>query len=110
LRYLQQSAPDLITVAYAYFIVRQAVDRQVLAKLPIGRKLSTEVALPVTIRIDLIHHHGAMFAAVAFKITLPVTINIQPPHRTTTLHGRFPDAGVHGSTAPLYISGQANIN
>ena len=70
LGHFQQDGPDLIAVADAYFVIRQAIDSQVLTKLPIGWKLSVEVVLPVTIRIGLIHHYRAVFAAVPYCIDL----------------------------------------
>jgi hypothetical protein len=51
-----------------------------------------------------------MFAAVARKIPLAVTIDIQAPHRPAALHGLFPDSGVHGFPAPVDILWQPDVH
>jgi hypothetical protein len=106
----EQGSSDLIAVAYAHFAVGQAFDSQVLAELPIAGKFSPEVALPVAIRIDLIHHHGAVFAAMACKVPLAIAVDIQAPHGATTWHRLLPDRCVHGISTPCNIPGKTDVN
>jgi hypothetical protein len=57
-------------------LVRQAVDGEILAELPIGEAVSIELALPITIGVHLIDEDGPVFAAMPGQVALPVAIYI----------------------------------
>jgi hypothetical protein len=63
-------------IAKAHFLVRQAVDGEILTELPIGEVVSTELAPPITIGVHLIDEDGPVFAAMPGQVALPVTIDI----------------------------------
>src|SRR3981081_1942983 len=71
LRHFEQSAADPVTVADADLQVRQAVDGEVLPELPIGEVVSTELALPIVIGVDLINENGPGLAAVPTQAPRP---------------------------------------
>ena len=103
LRHLEQRAPDAITVADTDLVIRQAVHGEVLAELAVSEIAATEGAFPVSIGVDLVGHHGAVLAAVAAEIPLPVSIEVEPPDRAAPRDRVLPDSGVDGLAAPLDV-------
>ena len=82
LRHLEQRAADAIAVADADLVVRQAIHGEVLAELSEGEIAAAEGALPISIGVGLVDHHGAVLAAVTAEIPLPVSLEVQPPDNT----------------------------
>ena len=80
LRHFEQGAADPVAVADAHLLVRQAVDGEILPELPIGEVVSTELALPIAIGVDLIDEDGPVLAAVPGQVSLPVAVDVEPPH------------------------------
>ena len=79
LRYLEYPASDSVAVADAHLGIGQAVDGEVLAKLPATEISPAKFALPVAIAIDLVDKDRPMFAAMPDQVALPVPIEIEPP-------------------------------
>jgi len=65
--------------------------------------------LPITIRLDLVHKDGAMFASVSLQISLTVPVEIQPADPTSARHRILPDSGVHGATLPLDVAWETDV-
>src|SRR3954464_5554865 len=89
LRYLEQGAADLITVADANGIVGQSFDREVLAELSVDEVGPLQLLLPVAIRFDLVDEGGPLLAAVAAEVALTVAVQIQPADPTAATHRIF---------------------
>jgi hypothetical protein len=51
-----------------------------------------------------------MFSSVSGEISLPVTIDIQPPHHPPALDRFLPDGGMHGLAAPCDIRRKTNVD
>src|SRR3546814_1584990 len=75
LGHFEQSAADAVAVANAHLLVGQAVDGEVLPELAIGEIVSTKLALPIAIGVDLIDEDGSLLAAVASQVPLPVAFD-----------------------------------
>jgi hypothetical protein len=86
LRHFKQGAADPITIADAHLPVRQAVDREVLPELSIGEVVPGELALPVSIGVDLINENGPLLPAVPGQVALPIAIDIEPAYRSGVLN------------------------
>jgi hypothetical protein len=110
LRHLEERTAKAIPVANADLVVRQALHREVLAELPEGEIATTKRALPVSIRVDLVDHHGALLAAVTGKISLSISLEVEPLGRAASLNRMLPDAGVHSLAAPLDVLGQTDVD
>jgi hypothetical protein len=52
----------------------------VLTELAIAEVASAELALPITIGVDLVNENGPVLAAVPDQISLTITVDIEPPH------------------------------
>ena len=91
-------------------LIGQAVDGKILAELPKCKIVAAELSFPVAIRVRLIDHYGAMFAAVPGQVTLPIAIYIQPADHPPALHRQLPDAGVHGLPPPGDVPGQTDVD
>jgi hypothetical protein len=97
-------------IANAHFSIREARDRKILSKLTIGKVVSTELALPITIRFDLVDKDCPVFAAMPRQISLAVSIDVEPSGHSTALNRRLPDGGVDGFPLPLDVAWQAHID
>jgi hypothetical protein len=102
---LELGLADAVPVTDVDLVVRQPVHGEVLAELAELEVVAAEVVLPVPVGLDLIDEHGALFAAVAVAVALPVTVDVEPTHHLRTLDGVFPDPGVHGVALPGDVLG-----
>src|SRR6516164_8967698 len=107
---LEQCTADSITVADTNGIVRQSLDREVLAELSVDKVGPLQVLLPVAIRFDLVDEDGLLLTAVANQIALPVSFQIQPAYPTAASHRILPDRGVYGATLPRDITRKSDIH
>ena len=65
-------------IANAHFSIRQSLDCKILSELAIGKVVSTELVLPITIRFDLVDKDCPVFAAMPRQISLAVSIDVEP--------------------------------
>jgi hypothetical protein len=107
--YFKQCASDPVLVTDAHFSVSETIDGEIFSKLSITREGSLELAFPVAVGIQLIHHHGALLAAVPPEIALPVTVDVQTAHDASIRDRRFPDSRVDRIPTPLYVPWKANV-
>ncbi len=96
-------------ITNAHFSIRQSLDGKILSELAIGKDVSTELLLPITVRFDLIDKDGPVFAAMPRQVSLPITIDVEPSRHASALNRRFPDRGVDGFRLPLDVAWQAHI-
>src|SRR5215471_10849129 len=96
-------------IANAHFSISQSLDGKILSELAIGKVVSTELVLPITIRFDLVDKDSPVFAAMPRQISLAVAIDIEPPRHPPALNRRLPDCGVDGFPLPLDVAWQADI-
>ena len=96
-------------IADAHFTICQSFDCKILAELPIGKVVSTELVLPIPIRFDLVDKDCPVFAAMPRQISLAVAIDVEPSCHPSTFNRRLPDGGVDGFPLPLDVAGQAHI-
>src|SRR6267154_1437479 len=75
-----------------------------------GQIAPPELLRPVTIRFDLIDEDRALLPPVAAEIGLPVAFDVEPLDAATTLYGLLPDGGAHGSSAPLDLARQPDVD
>jgi hypothetical protein len=61
---LEHCATDRKAVAYGNDVVGQSFNREVLSKLSGNEVGPLELLLPITIRLDLVYEHGALFTSV----------------------------------------------
>jgi hypothetical protein len=110
LRHFEQRAPNPISVADANLIVRQTFNGKVLAELAPGKIVAPKLLFPISIRVDLIDEHRAMLAPMPGQVSLPVTVEIEPPHRTRTQDWALPYCSVHRLSFPRNIAWKADIH
>src|SRR5262245_36686274 len=106
---LEQCTADSITVADTNGIVRQSLDREVLAELSVDKVGPLQV-LPVAIRFDLVDEDGLLLTPVADQIALTVSFQIQPADPTAATHRILPDGGVYSATLPRDITRKSDIH
>jgi hypothetical protein len=106
---LKQCATNLIPIADAYGIVRQAFDCEVFAELPINDLAPLQLLLPIAMRFDLVYEDGALLTSVPGQVTLAVSVEIQPPDATTTTHRILPNPGVHSAPFPRDVARKAYV-
>src|SRR5215472_16067586 len=97
-------------IADVHFTIRESFDCKILSELAIGKVVSTELVLPITIRFDLVNKDCPVFAAMPRQISLAITIDVEPPRHPSALNGCLPDGGVDGFPLPLDVAWQAHID
>src|SRR5215472_4678586 len=107
---LEQCTAYSITVADTNGIVRQSLDREVLAELSVDEIGPLQLLLPVPIRLDLVDEDGLLLTPVADQVALTVSIQIQPADPTAASHRILPDRGVNSATLPLDITRKSDIH
>jgi hypothetical protein len=55
--------------------------------------------------LDLVDQHGALLAAMAACVALPVAVDVEPPDHRRAVHRLFPYPGVNGLTVPGHALG-----
>jgi hypothetical protein len=96
-------------IANAHLSIRQSLDCKILSELAIGKVVSAELVLPITLRFNLIDKHCPLFAAMPRQISLAVSIDIEPSCHPSALNRRLPDGGRDGCSLPLDVAWQARI-
>jgi hypothetical protein len=104
LRHFEESLANAIAISYAHFIVGQSVDREVFAEVSVDKVLAVKLGLPVAIRVELVNHDGADFAAVSCEVALAVPFNIETPDHSPIGDGELPYGCVNGFATPLHIA------
>src|SRR5262245_21233589 len=107
---LEHGFADPVAVANAHLLVRQTIDSEILPELPVGEVVSTELALPIVIGVDLIDELGSVFAAMPDQVALPVAVDIEPPNHPGVADRVFPYAGVDGAALPAHILRHADVH
>src|ERR1700735_2607395 len=51
-----------------------------------------------------------MLAAVSLQIALTIAVDVEPPHPSTALHGRFPNSGMDSFALPRDVARESNID
>jgi hypothetical protein len=97
-------------IADAHFSIRQFFDCKILSELAIGKVVSTDLVLPITIRSDLIDKDCPVFAAMPRQVSLAIPIDVEPSCHPSTLNRRFPDGGVDGFPLPRDIARQTHVH
>ena len=64
LRDFEDGGADLVAVADADLVVAESFDGEVLAELSVDEVVSSELAFPVAVGVDLVDEDGALLAAV----------------------------------------------
>src|SRR6266545_1665481 len=100
---LELGLADPVPVTDVHLVVGQAVDREVLAELPVLEVVAAKVLSPVLIGLALVDKHGALFPAVAAQIALPIAVDIEPADHPRALDGVLEDSRVDGPTLPGHV-------
>jgi hypothetical protein len=82
LRDLEDRTADLVVVADADLVVAGSVDGEVLAELAGREVVAAELAFPVAVRIELVDEDCTLLAAMAGKVALAVSVDVQLAHPT----------------------------
>jgi hypothetical protein len=107
---LEQCAADSITVAYTNGIIRQSLDREVLAELSVDEIRPFQLVLPLAIRFDLVDEDGSLLTPVAGQVALTISVQIQPADPTAAIHRILPDPGVYGATLPRDVARKSDVH
>src|SRR5215217_1369088 len=76
-------------VADVDLVFRHALDGEVFPKLSEGEIGSTKLTLPVVVVLDRVRVGGFVYSAVAYKIRLPVTVEVQRPEHDPSVDRLF---------------------
>lgn len=91
-------------------VVGQAVDGQVLTELAIGQVVAPEVPPPVLIGLNLVDEHGPLLAAVALRVALAVTVDIETADHPRPGNRLLPDTRMNGLAVPRHVLRHPDID
>jgi hypothetical protein len=107
---LEYGAPDAKPIPDAHFVVRQTLDRKILAELSRREIRALQRARPEVVRGCLVHEERAMFAAVSGEVALTITIDVQAADGLYAVDGLLPNAGEDALPAPLHVFGKTDVD
>ena len=110
LGHLEDRAADLVAIADADLVVAESFDGEVLAELSVDEVVSSELALPVPIRVDLVDEHRTLLAAVPRQIALTVAVDVEPADPAGPGHGVLEDPREDRSPLPGHVLRQADVD
>ena len=96
-------------VADVDLIFQHPLDGEVLPELSEGKIHSTELALPVAVVLDRVHVGRLIDSTVAYKVRLPVPIEVQRPEHDPSADWLFEDSGCYRLTPMHNIFGRRNV-
>src|SRR5215472_8461815 len=109
LRYFEHGTTDTVLIAYRHLVIRKSLDREVFSELTESKIRAAEKAFPVMVGVHLVDKYGAMFPSVTSQIALRVTINIELAHHAPSGNRKFPDCGSDSFTVPCHVAGKTDI-
>src|SRR5271165_2644491 len=101
---------DPVSIADANLIVRQTLDREILAEMAGLQVVAVQFARPIPVGVKLIHQHGAVFATVPTEVALAVAVDIEPADHPRARHRLLPHSGVDGATVPRDVLRQTDVD
>src|SRR6516165_7465560 len=107
---LKKSLADAVAVTDADLLVAHPVHGEVLAEVSRLEVVAPEFLCPVTVGINLVHQHRALFATVSGEIALTVPVNVESSNHPRPHHRRLPHAGEDRSAVPFHIARKTDIN
>ena len=110
LRDLEDRGADPVAVADADLVVAESLDREVLAELSVDEVVSSKLAFPVPVRVDLVDEHRTLLAAVPGEIALTVAVDVEPAHPARAADGLLEDAREHGLPLPGHVLRHADVD
>ncbi len=110
LRHLEDRAADLVTVADAHLVVAESLHGEILAELSVDEVVSSELALPVPVRVDLVDEDRTLLAAVPGQIALTVAVNIERADPAGTGHRVLEDPRKDSPPLPCHVLRQADVD
>jgi hypothetical protein len=108
--HLEDSTANSEPISNANLIIGEAIDGEIFPKLSVLEVSPAELALPVSIRLELIDHHGTLFATMALKIRLPIAIQIQAACKNAVGYGMLPDCCTYPSSLPFNFARKTDID
>ena len=110
LSHFEECASDPVAISDADLTIGEPIDSEVLAELAILKVLPLQVLLPVAIRVELIHHQGAVLPAVSCEVPLAIAIEIETSRHHLARDRSFKNSGAHHLALPRDIARQPDIH
>jgi len=104
--------PDLSNRKFPFHgkVEHDGPTEKILAELAIGKVVSTELVLPITIRFDLVDKDCPVFAAMPGEIPLSIALHIRAMDCNPTLDRLLPNRGVDFRAPPFDVTREPDID
>src|SRR6201993_1399714 len=106
---LKKRLANAVAVTDADLVIADPFHGEVLAEVSRLEVIAPEFSCPVTVRINLVHQHRALFATVSGEIALTIPINVESSNHPRPHHRRLPNTGEDRSAAPFHIARKTYI-
>src|SRR5262249_38083681 len=106
----EDGTADPEPVADADLVISQPIHREILAEAAANEIRSAKIILPIAIGSELIDHDGPLLAAVAGKIALTISDQVEPPGNDPAIDRRLPYPCSDGPAAPQHVLWQSDID
>ncbi len=110
LSHLKDGGADPVSIPNADLIVGETVNSEIFSELSVLEVISAEFALPIPVSFKLINHNGAVLTAVALKVGLAISVQIEPSSKDTPWDRVFPDRRADSFPLPCDFTWKADIN
>jgi hypothetical protein len=110
LRDFEQRRADAKAIADTDLRVCQTRDGQVLPEEAVLEIRSAEMRAPIFVGLELIHHDGALFAAVTHEIRLSIAREIETARLHSAANRTLPDRGSHEPSAPTDVLRRSDVH
>src|SRR5215469_14846012 len=91
LSHFKYCVANTVAIADAHLVIRKSLDREVFAELAKIKIIAAQKTLPIMVGVHLINKNGTVLPAVTSEIALPITVDIELAHHSSSLDWRFPD-------------------
>ena len=88
----------------------QALDREVLAELAVDEVVSSELAFPVAVGVELVDEHGTLLATMPGEVALPVALDVELADPARAAHRILEDAREDRPALPGHVLRQADVD
>jgi len=88
---LKYRITNAVSIADADLVIKKSLNGEVFSELAESKIVAAQKALPVMVRIHLVDEYGAVLPAVTGEIALRITIDIELAHHSPSINWRFPD-------------------
>jgi hypothetical protein len=109
LRYVKYRTANAVSIADRDLVIKKSLNGEVFSELAEDEVITSKKAFPVVVGVHLINKDGAVLASMSGEIALGVTIDIELAHHPPSPNRRFPDCSSDRFAIPCHVAWKTDI-